>query len=199
MLIDTCASGGRRNDIETLRRAVPLLRSDFIFDPVAQQNHTMGIAEWMPYYGTGVDSSNTYTFHSQMCPWITCSYDMRRRDLDYNALRKRHAEWKRLASLMLKDFYLLMPYSTEDTVWVAWQFDDPEKGNGAVFAFRRAKSIYETASLKLRGLDASATYELDDLDADQPRQVTGRELLDGLTVSIPKPAHSKIFVYHRKL
>ncbi|MFA6112327.1 MAG: glycoside hydrolase family 36 protein, partial [Candidatus Latescibacterota bacterium] len=28
MLIDSCASGGRRNDLETLRRAVPLLRSD---------------------------------------------------------------------------------------------------------------------------------------------------------------------------
>jgi alpha-galactosidase len=29
MLIDSCASGGRRNDLETLRRAGPLLRSDF--------------------------------------------------------------------------------------------------------------------------------------------------------------------------
>ena len=29
MLIDSCASGGRRKDLETLRRAVPLLRSDF--------------------------------------------------------------------------------------------------------------------------------------------------------------------------
>jgi len=29
MLIDSCASGGRRNDLETLRRAVPLLRSDY--------------------------------------------------------------------------------------------------------------------------------------------------------------------------
>jgi hypothetical protein len=28
MLIDSCASGGRRNDLETLRRAVPLLQSD---------------------------------------------------------------------------------------------------------------------------------------------------------------------------
>ena len=33
MLIDTCASGGRRNDIETLRRAVPLLRSDWLLEP----------------------------------------------------------------------------------------------------------------------------------------------------------------------
>ena len=29
MLIDSCASGGRRNDLETMRRAVPLLRTDF--------------------------------------------------------------------------------------------------------------------------------------------------------------------------
>jgi alpha-galactosidase len=34
MLIDSCASGGRRNDLETLRRAVPLLRSDYIMEPV---------------------------------------------------------------------------------------------------------------------------------------------------------------------
>ena len=27
--IDSCASGGRRNDLETMRRAVPLLRNDF--------------------------------------------------------------------------------------------------------------------------------------------------------------------------
>ncbi|MFA5858499.1 MAG: alpha-galactosidase, partial [Elusimicrobiota bacterium] len=29
MLIDICASGGRRNDVETLRRGIPLLRSDY--------------------------------------------------------------------------------------------------------------------------------------------------------------------------
>jgi alpha-galactosidase len=27
--IDSCASGGRRNDLETMRRAVPLWRSDY--------------------------------------------------------------------------------------------------------------------------------------------------------------------------
>jgi alpha-galactosidase len=37
MLINTCASGGRRNDLETLRRSVPLLRSDYILEPVSQQ------------------------------------------------------------------------------------------------------------------------------------------------------------------
>jgi hypothetical protein len=37
--IDSCASGGRRNDLETMRRAVPLLRSDF------QHAHMPGVVE----------------------------------------------------------------------------------------------------------------------------------------------------------
>ena len=44
MLIDSCASGGRRNDLETLRRAVPLLRSDYIMEPVGNQCHTYTLA-----------------------------------------------------------------------------------------------------------------------------------------------------------
>jgi alpha-galactosidase len=48
MLIDSCASGGRRNDLETLRRAVPLLRSDYIMEPVGNQGHTYGFSFWVP-------------------------------------------------------------------------------------------------------------------------------------------------------
>ena len=51
MLIDSCASGGRRNDLETMRRAVPLLRSDYIMEPVGNQCHTYGMSFWYPYYG----------------------------------------------------------------------------------------------------------------------------------------------------
>ncbi len=53
MLIDSCASGGHRNDLETMRRSVPFLRSDYIFDPVANQCHSYGLALWLPYNGTG--------------------------------------------------------------------------------------------------------------------------------------------------
>ena len=54
MLIDSCASGGRRNDLETLRRAVPLLRSDYRRSSqrrCAHQCHTYGLSSWIPYYG----------------------------------------------------------------------------------------------------------------------------------------------------
>ncbi|MBM3847021.1 MAG: alpha-galactosidase [Verrucomicrobia bacterium] len=51
--IDSCASGGRRDDLETLRRAVPLIRSDHLFEPTSQQNHHFQYASWIPYHGAG--------------------------------------------------------------------------------------------------------------------------------------------------
>jgi len=56
MLIDSCASGGRRNDLETMRRAVPLPRSDYIMEPVGNQGHTYGLSFWLPFQGTGTGS-----------------------------------------------------------------------------------------------------------------------------------------------
>ena len=58
MLIDSCASGGRRNDLETMRRAVPLWRSDYAFEPIGQQCMTYGIRLWLPYHGTGTVASS---------------------------------------------------------------------------------------------------------------------------------------------
>lgn len=49
--IDSCASGGRRNDPETLRRAVPLHYTDVEYGvhPVKQKQHRY-MFEWIPYF-----------------------------------------------------------------------------------------------------------------------------------------------------
>ena len=60
--LDSCASGGRRNDLETMRRAVPLLRSDwsvtaFAKEPLQIEGHqaqTYGLSSWLPWQGVGV-------------------------------------------------------------------------------------------------------------------------------------------------
>src|SRR6185369_6710403 len=102
MLIDSCASGGRRNDLETLRRAVPLLRSDFQAPaqnpPRADvdsgnQNHTRGLAQWIPYYGTGVDSRDTYSARSHLCPAMGMGTDLSQPEL-VERLKKRLAEYR---------------------------------------------------------------------------------------------------------
>jgi len=196
MLIDTCASGGRRNDLETLRRSVPLLRSDFILDPVAQQCHTYGISFWIPFHGTGVNSSDPYTFRSQSAqPQLICCYDMRNRELDYESLRRLSTEWRQIAPCFLGDYYPLTPYSLEQTVWLGWQFDRPDLGQGVVEVFRRADSIYEVARLPLQGLDPAATYRVSTLA--QP--VAGRQLLEqGLEVEIRERPGAAVITYRKQ-
>jgi alpha-galactosidase len=196
MLIDTCASGGRRNDLETLRRSVPLLRSDYILEPLAQQCHTYGISFWIPFYGTGINSTDPYVFRSQMCPHTTDCYDMRNRDLDYESLRRLYNQWREVAPYMLGDYYPLTPYSLENDVWMAWQFDRPDLGAGMVQAFRRPGSFYEAARFPLRGLDPDATYVVTNLDGGAPQQMTGRELMDeGLAVALAHRPNAAVITY----
>jgi len=200
MLIDTCASGGRRNDLETLRRAVPLLRSDYILEPVGQQAHTYGISFWIPFQGTGVNSENRYVFLSQMAPHITACYDMRRTDLGYDAIRRHLAQWNQTSGHFLGDYYPLTPYDLADSSWMAWQFDGPERASGMVQAFRRQTSVYETARLPLRGLDPRAEYTIHDLDSDDVRKTaTGSELMEhGLPVTISSRPGVALVEYSRR-
>ncbi|HSV74615.1 MAG TPA: NPCBM/NEW2 domain-containing protein [Chthonomonadales bacterium] len=199
MLIDTCASGGRRNDIETLRRSVPLLRSDYIIEPVGNQNHTYGISSWIPYWGTGSGEMRPYWFRSVMGASFNACFDMRRKDLPYDTARKLYREWRAVADLFLRDYYPLTPYATGQEVWMAWQFDDPEGGRGMVQAFRRADSPYESARFRLQGLDPDATYAVTDVDRPRAvRRVAGSELMErGLSVAIADQPGAALLTYRR--
>jgi alpha-galactosidase len=198
MLIDSCASGGRRNDLETLRRAVPLLRSDYIIEPVGNQCHTYGIAFWMPYYGTGSGATDPYLLRSVMCPHFTGCWDMRRDDLDYDQIRRLVGQWRRVAPYFLGDYYPLTSYSAANDVWIAWQFDRPDLGEGMVQVFRRADSIYESARLPLRGLDPEARYRIADVDSRRAQEMAGRDLVDeGLPVRIKHRPGAVILTYRR--
>jgi alpha-galactosidase len=204
MWIDTCASGGRRNDLETLRRSVPLLRSDWAvirFDregAIGQQAQTWGISLWMPYHGTGCPTGDPYVMRSSYVPAFRMGWDATDPKRDPAVLRKAVAEFRRIAPYMLGDFHPLTPYSLAKDAWMAWQHDVPEKGEGAIQAFRREDCVAHTICLKLRGLDHRATYEVEDLDTGKTIHATGKELTDkGLKVTIPAKPGSAVFVYKR--
>ena len=199
MRIDTCASGGRRNDLETLRRAVPLWRSDYILEPTGTQGCTYGISSWIPFHGTGVKEADPYRFRSMMTPYPNCLWDARRTDLDYHEFRRLTAQWIAVAPNYAGDFYPLTPYSLANDVWMAWQFDRPETGEGMVQIFRRDACIFRAADLVLRGLDPDARYRITNLD--EPAAVfemTGANLLEhGLPVEISASPGALVFTYQR--
>lgn len=191
LLIDSCASGGRRNDLETLRRSVPLLRSDYQFGDEAttpNQGHTYGISSWIPYYGSGCYFTDPYSARSYIMP---CSGYA-----GTNAeTRRAYEECRRVAPFMLGDFYPLTPYSLQPADWIAWQFDRPESADGIVQAFRRPQTESATLTLRLNHLTGSATYEVTDLDGGPPWRAKGQELMSaGLPVKIDaKPGAAVVF------
>ena len=179
---------------------MPLLRSDYILEPVGQQAHSYGIAFWIPFHGTGINSEDRYVFYSQMAPHLTACYDMRRTDLDYAAVRRHVGRWTQCSAYFFGDFYPLLPYDLSDSSWMAWQFDEPERGRGMVQAFRRKASVYETARFPLRALDPTAEYIAHDLDSvESPQTASGKELMEhGLPVTISTRPGAVIVEYSRK-
>lgn len=194
MLIDSCASGGRRNDLETLRRSVPLLRSDFQFGREAttpNQGHTYGISGWIPYYGSGCYFTEPYDARSYIMPcsgYAGSSADTKR----------AYDECRRVAPYMLGDYYPLTPYSIRPGDWIAWQFDRPERGDGVIQAFRRERSDSSSQPMKLRALTPSARYEITGLDGGPRMRRTGRELMaEGLPVEITARPGAVVLFYQR--
>ena len=206
LLIDSCASGGRRNDLETLRRAVPLLRSDYqafdgnpAFAP-GNQGHTYGLSSWIPYYGQGVyftDRDYVYSVRSYLSPAFGFAADVRKPGIDWALIRRLSEQWRQVADCFLGDFYPLTSYQLSEELWLAWQFDLPNQHKGMVQVFRRAGSNYEAARFKLRNLDPAATYVVTDLDQPTaPQQFSGRELLErGLLITAPEQPTARILTY----
>jgi alpha-galactosidase len=113
-------------------------------------------------------------------------------------LRRLIAQWRQVAGYYYGDYYPLTPYTTEDSAWVAWQFDRPETGEGMVQAFRRPASPVEEARFKLRGLDAKARYAVSNLDVPGQIQLSGQELIEkGLPVAIRDQPGAVIITYRQ--
>ncbi|HWI59831.1 MAG TPA: alpha-galactosidase, partial [Bacillota bacterium] len=202
LLIDTCASGGRRNDLETLRRSVPLHKSDMEYPNLtAKQMQFYGLAFWEPYFGAPVypaDRVDVYGFRSGISLMTGLGYDSRRKDLDYALLRKLVAEREQVVPNYYGDYYPLTRWSAEPEAWIGWQFDRPENGKGVVQAFRRPQSVYESARFKLRGLEPDKMYAITHFDVAGTTEVSGRELTEkGLLVTIPDKPGAVIITYSR--
>jgi alpha-galactosidase len=133
-----------------------------------------------------------------MVPSLGSSLDLRRKDLDYDSLRRLVAQWRQVATNYYGDFYPLTPYATSNDVWAAWQFDRPEAGEGMIQAFRRQQSPGELMRFQLQGLDPAARYAVTNVDAAGHAELTGRELMEqGLPISLKKQPDSALILYKR--
>ena len=199
--IDSCASGGRRNDLETMRRSVPLHYTDYGYGdhPVKLAFHHTLYA-WIPYFkectlswdingperfDTRLDS---YAYHCGMAPMMFATLDIRRDDYDYALAVRMMDLWRRAAGLMLySDYYPLTPFHRNAEKWVVRQFDCPGTGRGLIQGIRFPDAPEETVTIHPKGIDPDAMYSLENPETGETRTIPGADLIqDGFTLTLPK-------------
>ena len=200
MLIDSCASGGRRNDLETLRRSVPLHKTDYKYgDHTVKHAFNHSLFQWIPFFGTLLyppDGVDAYAFRSSHAPLTCLCYDARRKNLDFAAIRKLCDEWRRIAPYYYGDYYPLTPYTRQPTDWIGWQFHRPEQGDGMIQVYRRSQSPYESARFPLHGIDPRSRYRVEILSENRTTETTGKDLSDrGLLVELSQVPHAAVILY----
>ncbi|MDR1723011.1 MAG: alpha-galactosidase, partial [Tannerella sp.] len=196
LLIDNCASGGRRLDIETNKRSAPLWRTDYNYgEPKGYQCHTYGLNFYLPIHGTGPLNVDKYNFRSGLAGAMVTSLSGK----PIADIQHLISEYKELRPYYYGDYYPLTSTEnyTSDDVWLAYQLDRPEHGDGIILAFRRDKSAQESLRIKLSGVKENLTYELYDADNDIRITKTGRELShDGIELKIKEMPGSLLIRYH---
>jgi alpha-galactosidase len=213
--IDSCSSGGRRNDLETMRRSVPLHYSDYGygFHPIKLAFHHT-LFEWIPYFKDCTLSwdlevpavlpkadqpVDNFSFHCGMAPMLFPIINIRLSTYDHTPEVKMTQVWKKIAELMLfGDYYPLTPFSQDPEQWVSWQFDKPENGEGFIQAIRLADCPQSRFTAILKAVDPLLSYRLENLEDGTIMDLQGEILLkDGLEMELSK--RSGTIWYYRTL
>ncbi len=202
LMVDNCASGGRRIDLESIGRSTALHRTDWAHDSIHAQCHSYGLFQWVPLHmaarGGVLKKGNEYEVRSVMTAGLmTQLWEGDDGELAADAKRLLD-QYLSIRKFYYGDYYPLTPYSQDKGVWMAWQFDLPEDGSGMVQAFRREASVYESARLHLNGLEPDAHYMVTDMDTHDSNERVGRELMEaGLVVHIPDKPGAVIMTYRK--
>lgn len=201
LLIDQTASGGTRYDIEMLKRAVVLWRSDKTWGdsdfPHSAQSHHYGLAHWIPYQGLGTISSDAYHFRSGMGSFFTAAINLN--DASTSSLvGSQISRMRQINHLFHGDFYPLTPYSVSTSDWLATQYNRVEIGEGLVQAFRRQNNGTANQTFKLRGLERGKNYLIRNWDVVGTRTITGDQLMDmGLPVTLTTRPGAAVITYEK--
>ena len=199
--IDNCASGGKRLDLESTKRAVALWRDDKCYEATLTQCQSWGINFFMPYSGQGsldqMNGSMLYSFRSNMMtytgfPWKLSLINASNLDLHKQVIE----EHKTYAHYLTQDYYPLTAFSQEENVWMAWQYNDASDSTGMIQVFKRMASKEDSAVYYLNGLQPETVYHVEDIDTGDYIELTGEQLMkDGIKVNIQTEFDAKIYAY----
>ena len=203
--VDSCAGGGGRNDLESMRRGVPLLRSDSDRTTTSLRlSMTTSFNKWIPFCGASCTEQvgqldpdgkrDKYIFRASYLPALNLNAQWTQDpNTDFDMIRWGFAEWDRIKKYLLKDFYVLTPWHREQEKadWTAFCYMDGDEG--ALFAFRMEECEADTVRLTMRRWKEGEVHILTDADTGEEMRVTGPEI----TITRPEKRSAALYMIRK--
>ncbi len=194
LIIDNCASGGKRLDLEMTYRSIPFWRSDYncayhydLFE--ATQSQTYGISFWLPITGANLYMIDEYTCRSAIMPLMLMDF-FSHQNPEFEYYNEQRAQ-------MGERYYPLEFGSFDKDKMLAMQFSTEDATSGMALIYKRANVTDTEYTLYLNGLKTATTYKL--YDIDNPEKIytmEGIELMNyGLTLPLPEGEKAMIIMF----
>lgn len=199
--IDNCASGGRRIDLETCRRSVPLWHSDTGCSPGhADWNQTQiaGLSLYVPLLGACAWTTAAYDLRSAATAGVICQFPVLDDKFSFASARAALTEVKENQKYWYGDFYPLTPCTLGPGALIAWELHRSDLNAGIVLAFRHSECPYPILQTGLRGLNPQAAYRVDYFEEGRPshhRTLTGSQLMTNLELRMSRRGTSLLVRY----
>lgn len=198
LLIDNCASGGKRLDLETVGRSAPLWRSDYyhIGEPEIFQGQTVGLSEFLPFHGTGTATDDPYLFRSCMSGALVLNWKVTSNNSNVLRMRDNVALYESVKPYYSEDFYPMSePGNLGSTKeWLAYEMVRPSDDSAVLVAFRRSEAQDPDYTVRLRGLNPDKVYKVYSFDKDEEKMISGEDLMAGFSIHLDEPKSSAVFM-----
>lgn len=203
LVIDSCASGGKRLDLEMMKRSIPMWRTDFADKANATQATVRSInynlSWWLPIHAGGFLSSNytAYNWRSMMSSGMV----VRNAISDMDMLNTLFDQYFTCREMMTGDYYMLSYGVGGDVekVNACYQYYLEEEGRGYLMAFCPQSGTLGSQSFRMKGLDPEATYEFEVTDTGDKLTATGEQLMNqGLEITFMRK-ESSFLIYYNKI
>ena len=200
IFIDSCASGGGRNDLESMKRGVPLHYTDWFDgnheDYDMKGKNTQVLFQWFPYFKNEVYQNSLYKLRMNYAPFCLLKVESALdKDTDWVLLKQAYDEYDLIRKYFYGNYYTLTEWTANADRWDGRMFFDPELDEGFASIACQEASSKLTNTICLKGLDPEKQYHITDFDGLVDVTAKGADLMEhGITVTVPEKPYAVILL-----
>jgi len=204
---EECAAGGKRIDLETIKRFHTHQKSDLWLNNNFNVASNFSLSRFLPNvcFQTFVVKTDDYSFHlslpSSMC---VSGWAADEKDFPVERAKQLTAKYFEVKHLLIGDWYPLTNYGdkgwekdAKDGGWLGSQYNRPEIGEGLILVYKRSQNSPNTLMIRPINLEPKRRYLLKFDTTSEERNFTGAEFMNGITIKLDNAPSSEMIIYKK--